>query len=85
MQNAGIFRVFKNRALQIRKIQGRELQGLPVILIFQDKQLADAHIHAKIMEVAKLEMEEPLDHAFLIVLVEGALVFLVDVIIATMY
>ena len=32
MQNAGIFRVFKNRELQIREIQGRELQGLPVLI-----------------------------------------------------
>ena len=31
MQNAGIFKVFKNREMQIREIQGRELQGLPVL------------------------------------------------------
>ena len=30
MQIAGIFKVLKNRELQIREIQNRELQGLPV-------------------------------------------------------
>ena len=30
LQNVGILRVLKNRELQIREIQGHELQGLPV-------------------------------------------------------
>ena len=33
MQTAGIVKVLKNRELQIREIQNRELQGLPVILV----------------------------------------------------
>ena len=32
LQNAGIFGVLKNRELQIREIQGSELQGLPVLV-----------------------------------------------------
>ena len=57
---------------------------IQVILIFQEaKQLAVAGILAKIMEAAKLEMEEPLDHVSLIVLVDHAVAFLVDVEIAT--
>ena len=32
LQNAGIFKVLKKRELQIREIQNRKLQGLPVIL-----------------------------------------------------
>ena len=35
LKNAGILRVLKNRELQIREIQGHELQGLPVYLIFE--------------------------------------------------
>ena len=39
LKNAGILRVLKNRELQIHEIQGRELQGLPVVLIFfKDKR-----------------------------------------------
>ena len=39
LQNVGILRVLKNRELQIHEIQGRELQGLPVVLIFfKDKR-----------------------------------------------
>ena len=30
LQTAGIFKVLKNREFQIREIQNRELQGLPV-------------------------------------------------------
>ena len=30
LQTAGIFKILKNGELQIRKIQNRELQGLPV-------------------------------------------------------
>ena len=37
LQNAGIFGVLKNRELQIRETQGRELQGLPVYTRFINK------------------------------------------------
>ena len=36
LQNAGIFKVLKNRELQIREIQNRELQGLPVLILSYD-------------------------------------------------